>query len=174
MATVSVVHLVRVLSRINPKAFDAIFPHGPGPIGYVLSGSSAVGGALAASASELNPQPLPPIDALAVASAEVAQDIAATAVSAEASGTQGGPRNVARVIDDWCGTPWPRPWPFPWPLQRQNDPVPEPYDIGASRVVGALSLAFVASRLADGEARDALSKGAEQLMEAGLAEFGGA
>jgi len=40
----------------------------------------------------------------------------------------------------------------------------------SAKTLGALSLASVASRLEDGDARDALSKGAEQLLEAGLAE----
>jgi hypothetical protein len=82
--------------------------------------------------------------------------------------------SIARLaaVDDWCGTrppripiPWPGPWPFPWP------PEPEPHpdwDVGLSRVVGALTLASVASRLGEGELQDALAKGAEQLLEAGL------
>ncbi len=155
----SIVRLLAVLGKINPAVWDAIIPHGP-----LLSLGSEV---------ELNPQPLPPKHELLLASAAVAHDIAFAAVSAEAAGTDAS-RLVARAIDDWCGTrpphipiPWPGPWPFPWP------PEPEPHpdwDIGASRVVGALSLASVASRLEDGDARDALAKGAEQLLEAGLAE----
>jgi hypothetical protein len=36
--------------------------------------------------------------------------------------------------------------------------------------VAALSLASLASRIGDGEAREALARGAEQLLEAALAE----
>jgi hypothetical protein len=150
----NVVRLLAVLGRINPAVWDAIIPHGPvGPAARVA----------------LNPQPLPPKEAMLRASAEVAHDIASAAVFAAAAGGEPG-RLVSEVIDDWCGTrprpfPWPHPFPFPWP------PEPEPHpdwDIGASRVVGALTLAQVASRMEDGPARDALAKGAEQLLDAGL------
>jgi hypothetical protein len=165
----NLVRLLAVLGKINPAVYDAIFPHGPvGPHGIAVRRFS-LGAEVA-----LNPQPLPPKEALLVASAEVAHDIASAAISAQAAGTDGAGRLVAQVIDEWCGTrprplpiPWPNPWPFPWP------PEPEPHpdwDIGASRVVGALTLAAVASRMQDGEARDALAKGAEQLLDAGLAE----
>ena len=153
----SIIRIAAAFGKIPPEAFDAIFPHGP-----VLSHRAA----------ELNPQPLPPKQQLLVASAAVAHDIAFAAVSAEAAGTGSAARLVARAVDDWCGTrprplpiPWPGPWPFPWP------PEPEPHvdwDIGLSRVVGALSLASVASRLEEGELQDALVKGAEQLLEVGL------
>jgi hypothetical protein len=152
----SIVGLAAVIGRLHPQALDAIFPHGP-----VLSRRPA----------DLNPQPLPPKEQLLVASAAVAHDIASAAVGAEAAGG-GASKLVARAVDDWCGTrprhipiPWPGPWPFPWP------PEPEPHpdwDIGLSRVVGALSLASVAARLEEGELQDALARGAEQLLEAGL------
>jgi hypothetical protein len=167
MARASIVQLLAVLGRINPAVWDVIIPHGP-----VLSHSPAVRSFSKRSEVELNPQPLPPHELL-LASAAVAHDIAFAAVSAEAAGADTVSHIVSRAIDDWCGNsprplpfPWPGPWPFPWP------PEPEPHpdwDIGASRVVGALSLASVASRLQEGEARDALSKGAEQLLDAGLA-----
>lgn len=163
----NLVRLLAVLGRINPRIWDAIIPHGP-----VLA-SSAFRAESKASAVELNPQPIPPGHELLLASAAVAQNIAFAAVAAEAAGTEGGSRIVMRAVDDWCGTrpphipiPWPGPWPFPW-----SEPEPHPdWDVGASRVVGALTLASIASRLAEGEARDALAKGAEQLLEAGLAD----
>ena len=155
----SILRLSMFLGTIPPEALDAIFPHGP-----VLSHRSRF--------ADLNPQPLPPKEQLLVASAAVAHDIAFAAISAEAAGTGSAARLVASAVDDWCGTrprpfpiPWPGPWPFPWP------PEPEPHpdwDIGMSRVVGALSLASVASRLEEGELQDALAKGAEQLLEVGL------
>ena len=165
----SIVRLLAVLGKINPAVWDAIIPHGPvGPHGHAFRSFAR------SSAAELNPQPLPPKHELLLASAAVAHDIAFAAVSADAAGSGTGSRLVARAIDDWCGTrppripiPWPGPWPFPWP--PEPEPHPE-WDIGASRVVGALSLASVASRLGEGDVRDALAKGAEQLLEAGLAE----
>lgn len=164
---IDLVRLLALLGRIDPAVWDFIIPHGPvqGALSGAVSRSSEV---------ELNPQPLPPKEALLFASATVAQDIAFAAVAAEAAGTDAAARIVERAVDDWCGTgrprlpiPWPGPWPFPWP--PEPEPHPE-WDIGASQVVGALSLASVASRMADGEARDALSKGAEQLLQAGLSE----
>jgi hypothetical protein len=150
----SIVRLLAVLGKINPAVWDAIIPHGPA----------------VAHRAALNPQPLPPGEAFLHASAAVAQDIAYAAISAEAAGSDAAGRIVSDAIDDWCGNrprpiPWPHPWPFPWP------PEPEPHpdwDVAASRVVGALSLASMASRLEDGPARDALAKGAEQLLDAGL------
>lgn len=158
------VRLMAALGRIPPQAWDAIIPHGP-------IGRSSFHAASKASLVELNPQPIPPGHELLLAAAAVAHDIAHTAVAAEAAGTEGGAsKMVMRAVDEWCGTgpfpiPWPGQWPFPWP------PEPEPHpdwDVGASRVVGALTLASVASRLADGEVREALSKGADRLLEAGL------
>jgi hypothetical protein len=161
------IRLLGVISRMHPEALDAIFPHQAiGARGSVFRAVSK------GSESELNPQPLPPGDKLVLASAALGQDIASAAISAHAAGIDTASRIVATAVEDWCGTPhpplpipWPA-WPFPWP----PDPEPHPeWDIGASRVAGALSLGAVASRLADGEVRDALSKGAEQLLEVGLA-----
>jgi hypothetical protein len=162
-----VVSLVSVLGRINPAAFDAIFPHGPIPF------RAGAAGRLAPNASEINPQPLPPKDALLVASATVARDIAFAALSAEAAGNaDGAGRLIKSAVDEWCGNgrprfpiPWPGPWPFPWP--PEPEPHPE-WDVVASRVVGALSLAAVASRLSNGAVRDALAAGAERLLDVAL------
>ena len=159
------VRLLGVLGRIPPQAWDAIIPHGP-------IGRASFHAASKASPVELNPQPIPPGHELLLAAAAVAHDIAHAAVAAEAAGTQGVNKMVMRAVDKWCDTghprfpiPWPGPFPFPWP----PEPAPHPeWDVGASRVVGALALASVASRLADGEAQDALSKGADRLLEAGL------
>jgi hypothetical protein len=167
--SIDLLRLLAVLGRINPAVWDAIIPHGP-----VLAGLAVAGEVSKASEVELNPEPLPPKEALLFASAAVAQDIASAAVAAEAAGTEGAARIVERAVDDWCGTAHPRfpiPWPSPWPVPWPPDPEPHPeWDVGASRVVGALSLASVASRLTEGEAHGTLSKGAERLLEAGLAE----
>jgi hypothetical protein len=162
-----VVSLVSVLGRINPAAFDAIFPHGP-----ILSHRAAFSRRAGQSATELNPQPLPPKEDLLLASAEIARDIAFAALSAEAAGNDGGARIVKTAIDDWCGTgrphipiPWPGPWPYPWVLEAEPK---QEWDVTASRVVGALSLAAVAARLSPGAVRDALSIGAERLLDVAL------
>jgi hypothetical protein len=161
----NIVRLLAVLGRINPAVWDAIIPHGP-----LVARGSAVRSFSRGAEVALNPQPLPPEELFLRASAAVAHDIAFAAVSAQAAGSDAAGRIVGEAIDDWCGTrprpfPWPHPWPFPWP----PEPEPRPdWDVAASRVVGALSLASVASRLQDGPARDALAKGAEQLLDAGL------
>ncbi len=160
-----IVRFLAVLGRINPAIWDAIIPQGPR-----VQGGIALSKAVQV---ELNPQPIPPGHELLVASATVAHEIALAAVASESAGAD-PERILTRALDDWCGTgrphlpiPWPDPWPFPWP----PDPEPHPeWDVAASRVVGALCFASVASRLAEGRVREVLSKGAEQLLEAGLAE----
>jgi hypothetical protein len=127
----------------------------------------------AASQVELNPQPIPPGRELVRASAAVAHDIAFAVVAADATGADSASGIVSRAVDGWCGTPHPRgpmPWPSPWPLPPSLGPHIAPGDIRASRVVGALTFASVASRLAAGTSRDALSEGAERLLEAGVAQ----
>jgi hypothetical protein len=160
--------LLSVLARINPAIHDFIFPHGP-----VLS--HAVVSRISAAATELNPQPLPPgppPDRLQIASALIARDIAFAAITAEAAGQEGGVRMINSAIDDWCGNgrpPIPIPWPGPWPFAFDLAAVPKDLDVATSRLVGALSFAGVASRMGTGKVREALSAGADRLMEAGLA-----
>lgn len=157
--------LVSILGRINPAIYDVIFPHGP-----ILSSFTGLGRA-ATVVSELNPQPLPPKDELLMASAAVARDIAFAAINAEAGGQDNASRIVTTAIDDWCGNgrpPIPIPWPGPYPFPFALEAVPHDLDVAAARVVGALSLAAVASRLAPSKVREALSTGADKLLEIGL------
>ena len=122
---VNLVRLLAVLGKINPAVFDAIFPHGPvGPHGLAVRRFSP--GAEVA----LNPQPLPPKEALLVASAEGSRTTSRTPPSAlrpPAATVPGG--SSRRAIDEWCGTrprplpiPWPGPWPFPWPPEPRAAP----------------------------------------------------
>jgi hypothetical protein len=154
------------LGRINPAAWDFIVPMGP-----ILAGRSRF--VNPGEAVALNPQPIPPGSELHVAAALVARQIAQTAVMAEAMGLDPA-RVVSDAIDDWCGTkprpgfpiPWPFPWPFPWPpLPPRPGPDPGPWDIDGARLVGAVSLAVAAAQMVDGPARQALSVGAEKLVE---------
>jgi hypothetical protein len=145
-----VIYLLAVLGRIPASAWDYIVPQwGPNE-------------RLARVA--LNPQPLPPGEALVVGAAVMAQEVARLAVEAD---LQGGNASawLTDFIDDWCGTPWPHKW--PWPLPGPGpDPDPEPYDVAASRVVGAVVFASVGTRLGDGELKTTLLDGADQLAEA--------
>ena len=165
----NLVGLMMVIGRINPAIWDAIIPMGPKYDGAVIRASKA-------SEVELNPQPIPPGHELAFASARVAHEIASAAIAAEAAGSEFAGSIVSRAIDDWCGTPhghrpipWPGQWPFPWFSQNGvHEPDPHPWDIATSRVVGALAFASVAAQLEEGEVREALASGADQLLEAGL------
>lgn len=159
MKTFSFIRLLAILGRINPAIWDWIIPHGPAHASF------------AEVETELNPQPLPPAAKLQLASAEVAKEIAHATILAAASGGSEARAIVSRAVDDWCGNspkhlpiPWPSPWPFPW-MPGHDD---AELDVEASRVVGAFTLASIAARMADGEVRDALGDGAEQLLEASL------
>lgn len=165
----NLVGLMTVIGRLNPTIWDAIVPMGPKYGVTVFRASKA-------SEVELNPQPLPPRQELALASARVAHEIAGAAIAAEAAGSESAGSIISRAIDDWCGTPhghrpipWPGPWPFPWLSQNGvHEPDPHPWDVATSRIVGALTFAAVAAQLEEGEVREALVSGAEQLVEAGL------
>src|SRR5262249_39394183 len=60
--------------------------------------------------------------------AEMAHEVVRLAVASEA---QGGSSSafVSEIIEDWCGTPWPRkwPWPGPRPDTEAEGPSPEPW-----------------------------------------------
>ena len=158
---ISLVSLLAVLGRINPAAWDWIIPMGPVRERTVLSAAEAV---------ELNPQPLPPRERELYAAAAVAAKIVDAAAAAEAAGNGEGAINiVARAVDDWCGThprPWPRPW--PWPGPHGGDPDPHPWRVAEMRLVGALTMASAASRMAEGDAREALTIGSDKLLHAAI------
>jgi hypothetical protein len=155
-------NLLSIIGTIHPELWDAIIPHGPRV--RVVSGFERVA---------LNPQPLPPRETLLAGAAEMAHEVARLAVASEA---QGGSSSglVSEVIDDWCGTPWPRKWPWPWPGPRPETdiegPHPEPWEVRTARVIGAIIFASVASRLSSGDLRSAFADGADRLVEAALAD----
>lgn len=158
--------LVSILARINPAIYDFIFPHGPVQTRGFVSRIDEVA---------LNPQPLPPEpppERLQRVSALIAHDIASAAIAMEAAGQDGGARILSSAIDDWCGNgrpPIPIPWPGPWPFAFDLVTAPKNLDVATSRLVGALSFAAVASRMGSGKVRDALSAGADKLLDASLA-----
>ena len=145
--------ILSVLARVHPAVLDAVFPHGPA----VRRRGDRVA---------LNPQPLPPAEAVQVAAARLADELVRLAVETEMRG-EAADGFVTELIDDWCGTPWPRRWPWPGPGPRPADPsAVEAFDVGATRAVGALVFASIGSRLADGALAKAFSGGAERLAEA--------
>lgn len=143
------------VARINPAIWDAIFPHGP----LVRHRYDTLA---------LNPQPLPPgpaPDELQLEAGLMARELVRVAVEASLRGEDVAPM-VSELIDDWCGTPWPRKWPFPWPGPGPTDgPHPDPWRINAARIVGATVFASYASRIGEGSLRDALAEGAERLAQ---------
>src|SRR5262245_46044663 len=161
--------LLSVLARINPAIWDYIIPHGP-----------AQGHSFAPRIDEaaLNPQPLPPEpppEKLQRISALVAHQIAFAAITLEAAGQDGGARVISAAIDDWCGNgrpPIPIPWPGPWPFAFALDAAPKELDVASSRLVGALAFAAVASRMGSGKVKEALSAGADKLLDASVAAAG--
>jgi hypothetical protein len=143
--------LLALVARIHPAVWDAIDPRGP----RFSSGLDAVA---------LNPQPLPPRERFLVGAAEMAHDVGRLAVEANLKGETTD--FVYELVDDWCGTPWPRKWPSPWPGPRQEEgPFPDPWIVDEARVVGAVVFASVASRLPEGDLRSAFAQGAERLSE---------
>jgi hypothetical protein len=158
-AGVSYGKLLMVIGRINPRAWDALIPHGP-----------AIRQASRFERVALNPQPLPPREAFLVAAAQLANEVVRAAVAL--GGREGNAGLVSELVDDWCGTPWPRRWPWPWPGPRPDDdgrgPQPDPWDIATARAIGAIVFASTASRLGPGELRDVFERSAEQLAEAAV------
>ena len=142
-------------SRINPAILDAIFPHGPA----IRHRYDAVA---------LNPQPLPPSpppDELQLEAGLMAREVVRLAVESDLRGEDSA-RMVSELIEDWCGTPWPRKWPFPWPGPGPMDgPHPDPWRVNTARIIGAVVFASYASRLGEGALRDALTEGAERLAQ---------
>ena len=148
-------HLLTIIGRISPEAWDAIIPHGPIRRAWFGTGLDAVA---------LNPQPLPPRD-FVVSAAAMARDIGRFAIEQNATG-HASAAWVSDLIDDWCGTPWPRRWPSPWPGPRFGEPDPSPWDIASARMAGAIVFANLAARLGEGELAKALLKGADRLADA--------
>lgn len=145
--------ILAIIGRISPRAWDAIVPHGPAT----------------AEAVALNPQPLPPVEALQVGAAEMAHELVRVALAAEMRG-ESRAALVSEVIDDWCGTHWPHWWPWPWPGPPPwgGGPEPAPYEVQAAKLAGAVVFASIGSRLADGELGATLTEGAGRLAEAAV------
>jgi hypothetical protein len=144
--------LLTLFARIPPEAWDAKIPQGP----LVFNDPSV--------RVALNPQPLPPREAIAVGAARMAREVARLAVETD---LQGGRASawLADFIDDWCGTPWPHKW--PWPLPGPGpDPDPHPWDVAMSRVIGAVVFASVGAGLGEGELKKQLLAGADRLAAA--------
>ncbi|MEV6560522.1 hypothetical protein AB0M22_32710 [Nocardia sp. NPDC051756] len=145
--------LLPIIARLSPQTWEVIAQHGP----RIRRQSDLV---------SLNPQPLPPSEAFLVSAAEMAHEIVRIAVEADIRG-ESSTRIVGELVDDWCGTPWPRKWPWPGPGPRpdEDDALPEPWQEQSGRVIGAIVFSSAGSRL-KGELGTALLDGADRLAEA--------
>jgi hypothetical protein len=160
---IRLLELLALMGRINPAIWDVIHPQGP---------EQGLGSSILDEVA-LNPQPLPPKEL--IAAAEVASQIAYAAAAAEAGGNGGAAASiVASAVDDFCGTPprWPRPW--PGPLGNGDDFGARSSLTAEIRLVAAVQMATLASRMADSEAREALSVGATALAETAVGQREGA
>lgn len=148
------IDILVAIGKIPPQAWDAIVPHGP---------LTKYGAGILEKVA-LNPQPLPPKAAVSVAAVELAQRVSQMAIEANVRGEN--PAGwVSELLDDWCGTGWPKKWPWP---PGGPDPDPDPVYFKDGQLMGAVVLADVASRLRDGELRGVFEKGAERLAEVAL------
>lgn len=149
------VKILALLASAHPEALDRGHPHGAGRYD---PGEEVF----------LNPQPLPPVE-LAAAAARMSHRIATLAVEADLR-NESPASWVSEVIDDWCGTYWPRKWPWPGPGPGPEDgPQPQPWSISMARLSGAAVFASVAARLGEGELSQVMARGAERLAEAAVA-----
>lgn len=106
--------IIAIIGRIDPAIYDVVYPHGPA-VGFRTRGIR--------SASELNPQPLPPLERYASDplnpqplppgvefGAYVGHELVRAAGLARVLGL-----TLQLTTDDICPPPRPFPWPFPWP-----------------------------------------------------------
>ncbi len=153
------VELLASIGRLPPQAWDAIIPQWIGSHSHL-------------SEVALNPQPLPPAEAFVVAAARMAHDVARLSIEAQVAGGT-SPKFASALIDDWCGTYWPRYWPWPWPGPRPDEgPLPDPWLINQGRIVGSIVFASYGVRLGKGEMADVFLAGAERLAETAMDNAG--
>ncbi len=155
--------LLEILTRLSPEAWDAVVPKHRAR--GVTARDAVAGVTDTVDAVSLNPQPLPPKEQFVVASANLAHDIGRIAVEKDLTGG-GGAALVSEIVDDWCGTGWPRRWPFPFPF-----PGPDPrdgLDLAAGQLAGAVVLAGLGRRMPDADLGAAFTEGADRLAEAAM------
>lgn len=142
--------LLTLITHLSPEALDAVIPQ----LHRFRDRGERV---------FLNPQPLPPHQLeqrFVLGAAKAAHDIARLAIESEVSGRDQASGWLSEVIDDWCGTGWPRRWPTPTP-----GPAPDPRVLGEGLVVGALVFASLGQRMPDTELGAVFAAGAERMGE---------
>ena len=152
-----VVKALALVARANKAVYDVFPPQFHGAFDRV-------------EGVALNPQPLPPRDPLIAGALLMSHRLVELAVEADVRGEEPAPW-LAQVIDDWCGTSWPRKWPWLGPGPRPEEgPVPDPWAVNEARMAGAVVFASMASRLGDGDLREVLARSAERLADAAAQE----
>ncbi|MGR0319424.1 hypothetical protein [Agromyces sp. ZXT2-3] len=146
------VRLLALLGRIHKEIFDVFPPHGP----ILLDRFASVA---------LNPQPLPPGPDPLVAGAAMASRLANQAIDAYLAGDDSRPQWLDEIIEEWCGTPWPRRFPLPWPPDPEGGPFPDPWDVASARAAGALVFASLATRFGGDEMSLAFRDASQRLAE---------
>ena len=124
----------------------------------------------------LNPQPLPPRVAFAVALSQALVDNIgslrdlATLLPEELQGRalEGASSRLSQFIDDCGNGRVPRKWPFPWPPRRGDESeLLGPADLV---VIGA-QLAQLAATVGDERLQQELAEGGAKLIETGMAQL---
>lgn len=151
------VKVLAIVGRLRPEVYDVFPPQ--------FAAEGRWGEAVA-----LNPQPLPPRDSLVRGAISMSRRVAQLAIEADVRGEDSSSW-VSQLVDEWCGTPWPRKWPRPGsgPIP-DGGPQPEPWTINEARIAGAVVFALTASRLGEGDLQRALTEGSERLAEAAARE----
>jgi hypothetical protein len=138
--------------KIPPEAWDWIIPHGPVTAHVVNRRGDAV---------SLNPQPLPPLEAV-VGAQQLENLLVSAIIIVGGRGAGEGAGALRAEIDDWCGTGWPGRWPRPTP--------PKGWDESQVFAGAALAAASLAGQYEHSpEMQSALGAAAEQLAEAAVA-----
>ncbi|WP_019891138.1 hypothetical protein [Streptomyces purpureus] len=115
--------LLELLAGLDPRIWDILNPRQPVLVaGAVASARMRSDGREGGGEAELNPQPLPPAEALRLAVLGTANAVAEATIAASLSGAE--PHAILREVgDDICPTPphfpWPRRWPVPPPLHAR-------------------------------------------------------
>ena len=140
--------------RINPAAYDFIFPQGPER--FLQRDFAHVARFRHGELAGLNPQPLPPNE-LQIG-AGLFQEVLRSAI---AGAGFDGPDGVGKVlmvdIDGWCGTNWPRKWPKPRPKLDLREVL-----LGASLAAAELAAGY------DGVLAETLDHAADRLADAAI------
>jgi hypothetical protein len=149
------VRLLALLGSLRPEAYDVLPPHSA----RFLERFDAV---------SLNPQPLPPRDPLVTGAIVMSRRLVELALEANLRG-EDSREWLSQIVDEWCGTPWPRRWPWPGPGPfPDTGPQPDPWALNEARAVGAVVFASSASKIREDGLRSALSEAAEKLADVAM------